>query len=204
MGAGETFDPQELTSIERALGSLVPRPSGIDRDRLLFLAGRASVENAPAAVFGRWAWPAATLLSSATAAVLLVLLLSRPAVDGGAQIARGNDSSAQQAQPQLTLETKTDHPAGSREPGSSDDTAGPPVFGFAGAAAPKRGELPDQPNYLQLRAYVLAYGVEALPVREPAGSADRPASATPQNDAPRTQRELLRELLDNSRPGNRS
>jgi hypothetical protein len=60
----------DLTELESALGSLTPR-SGVDRDVLLFRAGRASAPQS-------WGWTAAAV-SSLTAAVLFFLLLTRPA-----------------------------------------------------------------------------------------------------------------------------
>ena len=55
----EPSDP-ELTDIESALGQLVPVPSRLDRDRLMFDAGAALVRPAPRR---KWVWPslAATL-----------------------------------------------------------------------------------------------------------------------------------------------
>jgi hypothetical protein len=52
-------DP-ELNDIESALGGLVPIPSRLDRDALMFRAGMASARSASR---GRWVWPsiAATL-----------------------------------------------------------------------------------------------------------------------------------------------
>ena len=76
--------------IERLLASFAPRPSRLDRDRLMYLAGQAAVESAavaanastvshasasPAAPRTPWYWPASTALSSACAAVLAVMLL---------------------------------------------------------------------------------------------------------------------------------
>lgn len=72
--------PRELKAVEAELATLRPR-ARLDRDRLVFLAGQASVR-APAA--GRWAkaagwaWPTAFAGMTATAATLLVMLLVRP------------------------------------------------------------------------------------------------------------------------------
>ncbi len=66
----------ELVAIEAALGGLSPRPSGIQRDRLMFLAGRASaggVGEYATARRGRLLWPcvaAASLLAAAVFASL--------------------------------------------------------------------------------------------------------------------------------------
>jgi hypothetical protein len=60
-----------LDALAGALRGLAPRPGKIDRDRLMFQAGRASAPRG-------WAWPLATVASAAAAAVLGVLLWARP------------------------------------------------------------------------------------------------------------------------------
>jgi len=60
----------ELSAVEAALASLAPRSSGLDRDRLMYLAGQAAglktARRRPAA----WLWPCATAASLLLAAVL--------------------------------------------------------------------------------------------------------------------------------------
>ena len=74
-----TRDVDEERDLERALSLLRPAASRIDRDRFLFLAGRASAEPVrPGSVLGRWMWPSTTVLSSVAAVVLAVLLVTRP------------------------------------------------------------------------------------------------------------------------------
>src|SRR5262245_25108866 len=75
----------ELKSLEARLAMLVPRPDRLDRDRLMFLAGQASIAETMVertTVFGRnlenRAWPAAFAAMSAIAATLLVILITRP------------------------------------------------------------------------------------------------------------------------------
>ena len=70
---------EDLDDLEAALASLSPRGSRIDRDRLLFLAGRASAEpTSGSSVRRRWLWPAATAASLTAACVLGALLAVRP------------------------------------------------------------------------------------------------------------------------------
>ena len=57
-------------ALERALGELVVRPARVDRDRLMFEAGRQSQGSAR---MPHWIWPASTACSSAAALLLLVL-----------------------------------------------------------------------------------------------------------------------------------
>jgi len=61
----------ELTEFEEGLATLVPKVIGVDRDQLLFLAGRQSVVGLGRC---RWVWPASTALSTLAAAVLAVML----------------------------------------------------------------------------------------------------------------------------------
>ncbi len=70
--------PAELQAIELQLRSLEPRTDRLDRERLIFLAGKASVEvvELPTA---RWAWPASLAAMTALAATLLVMLINVPA-----------------------------------------------------------------------------------------------------------------------------
>jgi len=90
-----------MKAFEAALASLVPRTDRLDRDRLMFLSGRASVvgisaetsarEGAtgvspvPGGAYGQdaratrqWAWPGAFAAMTALAATLLVIVVARP------------------------------------------------------------------------------------------------------------------------------
>jgi hypothetical protein len=60
-----------LNALAGALRGLAPRPAGLDRDRLMFRAGRASAPRG-------WAWPLAATASTAAAVALGVLLWARP------------------------------------------------------------------------------------------------------------------------------
>lgn len=72
--------PAELKAIEAELAALVPRTDGLDRERLIFLAGQASAQRATASRGGRaggMTWPLATSAMTAVAASLLVVLVMR-------------------------------------------------------------------------------------------------------------------------------
>lgn len=75
--------PTELKPFETHLKSLTPRPDRLDRERLMFLAGQASVEEAHMSPRGalrqRWAWPVSFATMTAVAATLFVMLLTRSA-----------------------------------------------------------------------------------------------------------------------------
>lgn len=80
MGEGEK-QPCDVTAFEAALASLAPQVGQFDRDRLLFLAGRASATRDAGTGTARrtgWRWPAATAAMTAVAACLLVMLCTRP------------------------------------------------------------------------------------------------------------------------------
>jgi hypothetical protein len=73
------FEEQELKKLESALSGLTPRPVHLDRDGLLFEAGRRSVGPS-------WIWPGAALGMTAVASLLLVALVSRPTPERVIQI----------------------------------------------------------------------------------------------------------------------
>jgi len=60
----------ELAALEASLAALTPRPSTVDRDRLMFLAGRASGASARRRGPASWLWPLATAASLLLAAGL--------------------------------------------------------------------------------------------------------------------------------------
>lgn len=67
----ERSEDRELTAIESALRELRPKAEALDRAGLMYRAGRASARG--------WAWPMATLFSTAAAMVLGIALWMRPA-----------------------------------------------------------------------------------------------------------------------------
>jgi hypothetical protein len=126
----EPLNP-ELAALEARLTALTPRPAGLDRDRLMFLAGRAAAAQTARRGWTSWLWPCATAASLALAVVLGL---------------RG-------ARPQ---------PVG-------------PQAADVAAAAPDTSR-PGPNSYMELRARLLARGVDALP--ESSASAD-PSPAQP-------------------------
>jgi len=80
MCAEEELAP-ELKALEAELAALCPRTDRLSRDRLMFLAGQASVaaKASGRAPFGAaWGWPAALAAMTAAAASLLGILFWRP------------------------------------------------------------------------------------------------------------------------------
>jgi hypothetical protein len=82
-------DLHSLSELELALAALVPRDEGLNRDRLMYLAGQASVVSekqesvTPLRSVRRrnlmnWAWPSAFATMTGIAALLMVALVVRP------------------------------------------------------------------------------------------------------------------------------
>lgn len=93
MSHEQTDEPLDRES-ERLLHRFAPLAARLDRDRILYLAGQASVEIpaavtpaavAPAAIAPAprnriaWFWPASTAAMTCVSAALMLVLLSRPA-----------------------------------------------------------------------------------------------------------------------------
>jgi len=73
--------PPDLKAMEDELASLRPRDDRLDRERLAFLAGQASMigrATGRRAAAARWAWPGACAAMTAVAAALFVALFVRP------------------------------------------------------------------------------------------------------------------------------
>jgi hypothetical protein len=83
--------PPGLKALEAELSALCPRDDRLGRDRLIFLAGRASVARPPVG-FGRWGWPGAFAGMTMVAATLLVMLLARPQPPAGWQAPLANEA----------------------------------------------------------------------------------------------------------------
>jgi hypothetical protein len=78
--------PTDLKAFEARLAALAPRDDRLDREQLMFLAGRASVEGSfeisglRARQPREKSWPVAFAAMTAIAATLLVMLVARPVV----------------------------------------------------------------------------------------------------------------------------
>ncbi len=71
IGCAMSGPHEKLSELERLLASLPPRPAALDRDRLLFRAGQASMRR-------HRFWPWATAVMSAATACLALILMTQP------------------------------------------------------------------------------------------------------------------------------
>jgi hypothetical protein len=139
------LDP-ELTALGAALGGLSPAPPELDRDRLLYEAGRRSVR--PPRAFG---WPLAAGAFAALSAVLGLRLATAPAPPGERLVVH------------VPVPAPAPAPGANApdSPGSSEPAPRTDVL----AAEPRPTEAP----YLWLRGQVLRLGPDGLPALPPAG-----------------------------------
>ena len=79
----------ELAALEAALAELAPRPTGVARDRLMFLAGQAAATPGRKRQAVRWAWSL-----SLSANVLLAVALGGLAVRGARPVERLTQTTA--------------------------------------------------------------------------------------------------------------
>ncbi len=153
----EQPNDRQLSEFERALSSLAPRPSGVDRDRLMFLAGQMSSARLGRRAAGLgWLWPIATAVSTAAAlffAVQVVGQRNRPAPHIGAPVAQDDPTATRDGR------TSDDVP-NQRGPKLVATLPGQPTQDFAwdetSALSTGRAQL------LQLRRTMLAVGVHGL------------------------------------------
>jgi hypothetical protein len=191
----------ELVALERQLLGLTPALPRIDRDRLMFDAGRAAAltergtvvaanEPSPSPslrgrgievaatlrVAGRraWFWPAATAMMTAASLFLATMLVWQ------------NRSQFVAQQP--ALPERSDQP---REVAHSGDV--PPATSFAVRERSPKPALTS--GYLGIRYVAVTAGVGALPDDFQAATAGRDASSKKKSSEPATVRNLMNELL---------
>ncbi len=170
--AAEGHLSEDVDDFERALASLTPCARGVNRDQLMFFAGKVSAEQTPAlAGSARWLWPAATVASTFAAAVLGILFaaqIGREPVRERTVIVPDRIAVDEEAPPKDAADSLTD--------GARQEAPEP----FLDAAPD--GQLADgrvaRPDYLRLRRTALTDGVEALPLPSHSASlgAESPAS----------------------------
>ncbi|HEV7226141.1 MAG TPA: hypothetical protein VGN42_25765 [Pirellulales bacterium] len=155
----------DSASFEALLSSLVPRATGIDRDRLMFLAGQRERGQR-----GRWAWPAAFSAMTALAASLLIALVARPGPQVVERIVR-----VPVEQPAAVVDL---------QPAERD----PPVLESGLAFSPARPDTAFGESYLHARDQVLAFGLDSW-------MSSNPSAAASSSEPPASYRELRESLL---------
>ena len=142
---------EDLAAVEAALASLKPAASGVDRDRVMFLAGRASsAYSALPSQYRKahWLWPCTTAVSLLLAIASCGMLFLRGTTMGEKQTAHVKSDKSQTVenipQPLWYEHTQNDTPEVKRPRPSSE-----------------RGNTPM--DYLSLSMLVAEKGVDALP-----------------------------------------
>jgi len=174
----------ELAAIERQLARLTAAAPRIDRDQLMFEAGRASVARperpgyiAEPSRLGRYFWPAATSTMTAAALLLATMLVD---VRHALQVAQNSQPAIVPVQPASQPLVAAPSPA-RPEPKSAR---------WLATRVPQSG-------YLGTRYVALTRGVGAIDT--PLESANDNFKPTAQ---PPTRREMLNELLPSTRAMN--
>lgn len=191
----------ELGKLEAALAELAPRAVSLDRDRLMYLAGQASVatsgsgirENSernpqPTSDFSRsrlravarrgWRWPVAFSGMSALAAALLVILVSRPprVVERVVRVTVPVADVADKYPEAPSPDSQAPRVAVPEQHLASDSPR----------VAADRDRRPSPPAYRDLRNRVLAMGIETWTSQPSEGGNSSP---------PETYRDMLNDAL---------
>lgn len=188
--------PSELKAIEADLATLAPRNDRLNRERLLFLAGQASVRDTvvyqKARVHG-WIWPAAFAAMTTVAAALFVMLLAQP---GTALVERIVYVPSRPSPANAPDGTNADHDVeqrGESEYVQSVSSGDAFSYGQATKQPSRRGSLPAGGPQFRLFDHLYAE-VSHAQLRQgiPSNDADQPVSR------PVLSRRSLTELLEES------
>ena len=153
--------PRDLKPVEQTLAALSPQPPRIDRDRVMFLAGAASVQGSEvrgqrsevAKIKGAWTWPAATAALAATSLALAVALVVRTNAPPQIVYVDRPAPAAPAMRPQVAVQPE---PSPNLQATATDSALPRP--------APRSARAPQVPadNYLRSREVALRMGVDAL------------------------------------------
>ena len=146
----ESSDP-ELNDIESALGRLVPIPSQLDRDALMFQAGSASARSASR---GRWVWPS-------IAATLAVGLISESVVMAVRPGPRVIERIVVVREPVPETSTSPTSNLGMPEAARADSSRD----ALSSETPFLASSWPVTPEYQRIEDLVLRLGLDALPER---------------------------------------
>jgi hypothetical protein len=194
LAAGALSEEDEAT--QSLLKCFAPASSGIDRDRLMFLAGRAAglaeaarPQPSPTSrTNGRhaWVWPAATAVMSAVSLLLAIALFVRPASSIADRDGAPPAPAHNQPPPQLPQADGARVVVDSPSPVEGERVASDMRPRAASSDAVQSAGSRTR-SYLRQREIALTHGIDALP-ESPAPAASVAGAALPQ-------RELLEELL---------
>jgi hypothetical protein len=139
----------DLTDIESALAGLVPVPSRLDRDQLMFKAGVASARSAPVR---RWVWPsvAAAFALAMISESLVLAIRPGPRVIERVVVVREPAHAAPAIAPSNTAKLRPTPAATLIDTRSPE----PPSFASSWVGAP---------DYRRMENLVLRLGLDALP-----------------------------------------
>jgi hypothetical protein len=160
---------EELSAVEAALASLKPAASGVDRDRVMFLAGRTSAEGdspifaaqksgqspsyfsaSPKRLKTQWLWPCTTAVSLLLAIASSGMLFLRGTATGEKEAAYGKSNNTQIAE-------NTPQPLWYEHARKeTSEVKRPRPYPSSG-----RGNIPM--DYLSLNRLIAEKGVDALP-----------------------------------------
>jgi hypothetical protein len=189
---------EELNSFAAELAALRPRSDRLDRDRLMFLAGQASVgsQKCRRTTRSRF-WPAATATMTAAAAALLVMFVASPRVEiierivavptqaGGEGVRPAPDAAIQ---PEAIERRPATEPRRAAQPTTSRFAAA-----LAGWLPASDGPSPRATmSYPGVRDAVLAHGLDSLPTPPSAAGGNREPDSVPSSY--RSLRESLLEI----------
>lgn len=153
--------PGNSNELEQQLVALGPRPAAIDRDQLMFQAGRAealselTLRESPSHRRTRsWLWPSAAGLMTAAAAVLAVILIVGPESEVQVQTVYVDRPTAMGA-----VSSSVAQPA----PGAEAQPGPRPPAAAAPGSAPRSWVARQSRGLIHARDMALAFGVDSLP-----------------------------------------
>jgi hypothetical protein len=181
-----------MKAVEAELAALRPRDDRLDRERLIFLAGQASVAGRWGRVSG-WTWPASFAGMTAVAATLLVMLLARPEPPVRIVEVPVEAPPGDVRQPEVDFGRHADFPAGPRRP---DVQPWPATDALAShrrglAAVSEMSRYRSRTEYLAMVERILAQGADPWAEPHPAQAEGNEPPA-----GPRPYRQWLKTLLD--------
>jgi hypothetical protein len=176
----------ELAALERQLAGLMPLPPRVDRDRLMFAAGRAAgrAVSTEQRARGRiaWLWPAATATMTAASLLLAAMLVWQKELHSDARYA---------VKPKAAIEAPV-------------TTEVAEVNHLANEVDARLWTARATSGYLGLRHLALTKGVGALEPETLTANGHATSADAPPRPEPATARDLLDELLSNDQSHTRS